>query len=117
MKKIFIKKTSIYPEYDADILNVSKHADHLFQDHRLVARAVKAEDPYVAIVILENLDPKFWNNKKYVEKTMTPLATLWEELLLKYFLRNLESVPVIRCMGNGFLCIRRYGKPMVTRRT
>lgn len=85
MKKIPIKKADECREYDADILSVSKHADYLFKDHCEVARAAKGKDPYVVIVILENLDPKFWNNKKYVKKTGISINTLWEELLLKYF--------------------------------
>lgn len=85
MKKMFVKNIQIDEKFDPEILNVSGCAVHIAGDHKEVARQLRNKNPYVVIVILENLDSKFWNNKRYVEKTKIPINTLWEELLYTYF--------------------------------
>ncbi len=37
-------------------------------------------------IFIDVLNPKFWNNKKYIEKTQIPKQSFYKELLYKSFL-------------------------------
>jgi len=89
MENIKINKNRLAREYDREIFSVAGVSSDLFTDHREVARELKGKNPYTITVIVDNLNPKFWNNKKYVEKTREPTISLYKELLYEYFFNEL----------------------------
>ena len=84
-KNIKINKSKLSQEYDSEIFSISEHAFDVPNDHKAIAQELKNKNPYTITVIINNLDPKFWNNKKYVEKTQVPIQSRYMELLYKYF--------------------------------
>lgn len=99
-KTIKIKKSSLTQEYNHGILAVDDGSFDSFSNHKEIARKLKNKNPYTITIIIDNLNPKFWNNKKYVEKTKEIIPSLYKELLYKYFFDEFE-----RAEGNEL-----YGK-------
>ena len=99
-KIIKINKCDLTRDYDPGILRVDDNSFDSFADHKEIARRLKNKNPYAITVIIDNLNSKFWNNKKYVEKTKEPIASLYGELLYKYFFDEFD-----RSEGNEL-----YGK-------
>ena len=84
-KNIKIDKFNLTQEYDAEILAVDEYHYGSFSNHKEIAQKLKNKNPYTVTIIIDNLNPKFWNNKKYVKKTQLPKQSLYRELLYEYF--------------------------------
>jgi hypothetical protein len=84
-KIIKINKANLNQEYNPDVFSVASSSLNVFNDHAAIAQNLKDKNPYTITVIIDALDPKFWNNKKYIEKTQIPKQSLYNELLYKYF--------------------------------
>ena len=88
MKKvnvIKIRKINLSRQYDPEILSVAGASVGAFSTHKEIAQKLKDKSPYIITVIINCLNPRFWNNKKYVEKIKIPIDPLYKELLYKYF--------------------------------
>lgn len=88
MKKvnvIKISKINLSRQYDPEILSVAGASVGAFSTHKEIAQKLKDKSPYIITVIINCLNPRFWNNKKYVEKIKIPIDPLYKELLYKYF--------------------------------
>ena len=59
--------------------------------HKQLAKILKSKSPYTITVILENLDPKFWNRKDYVKKTKIKRISRYRELLYQYFNETFDT--------------------------
>lgn len=88
IKTIKINKSDLTEKYDSEIFSVSEASFNSFADHKEIARKLKNKNSYTITVIIENLDQKFWNNKKYVEKIINIKPTLYQELLYEYFFKE-----------------------------
>ncbi len=84
-KIIKISKSNLIQEYDPEIFSVATSSIEAFSDHMVIAQKLKDKNPYTITVIIDSLNQKFWNNKKYVEKIQIPKQSLYTELLYKYF--------------------------------
>lgn len=94
MKKseiIKINQTKLIQKYDSGIFSVANVGWDSFVSHEEIARKLKNRNPYTITVIIDCLNSKFWNNKKYVEKTKVPVAPLYKELLYKYFFAEFDN--------------------------
>lgn len=89
-KSIKINKSNLNQNYDSEIFTVSGHALDVSYEYESIAQKLKNKNPYTITVIIENLDYKFWNNKKYVEKTKIEIQPLYKELLYKYFFTEFD---------------------------
>jgi hypothetical protein len=89
-KNIKIDKSNLSQKYDPEIFAIQEHAFDGLNDHKAIARNLKNKNPYTITVIIDNLNSKFWNNKKYVEKTRLPKHALYVELLYKYFFAEFD---------------------------
>lgn len=88
MKKanvIKISKINLSRQYDPAILSVAGASVDAFSTHKEIAQKLKDKSPYIITVIIDCLNPRFSNNKKYVEKIKIPINPLYKELLYKYF--------------------------------
>jgi len=90
---IKINKSRFTREYDREILSVTGTSLNSFTDHREIARKLKDKNPYTITVIIDTLNPKFRNNKKYVKKTREPIISLYKELLYEYFFNEFGQNP------------------------
>jgi len=72
-------------KYDPEIFSVADFSFDSLADHKDIARKLKNKNPYTITVIIDKLDSKFWNNKKYVEKTKMTIQPLFRELLYRCF--------------------------------
>jgi len=84
-KSIKINKAALAREHNPEIFSVSSVSSDSFANHKEIARKLKSKNPYTITVIIDTLNPKFWNNKKYVNKTKLSIMTLYKELLYRYF--------------------------------
>ena len=84
-KVIKINKSNLSQEYDPEIFSVTASSSNTFNDHRIIAQNLKDKNLYTITVIIDSLNPKFRNNKKYIKKTQMPKRSLYKELLYKYF--------------------------------
>ncbi|MCX6763195.1 MAG: hypothetical protein NTZ97_00455 [Candidatus Moranbacteria bacterium] len=84
-KSIKINKSKLIRKYDSEIFSVDGKSFDLFVNHKEIAQKLKSKKPYTITVIIDNLNPKFYNNKKYVEKTKETILLLYSELLHEYF--------------------------------
>lgn len=91
-ENIKINKSDLILKYDPEIISVAGASFDFLADHREIARRLKNKNPYTITVIIDNLNSKFWNNKKYVEKTKEPILPLYKELLYKYFFDEFDRV-------------------------
>ena len=82
---IKISKINLSRQYDPAILSVAGASVGAFSTHKEIAQKLKDKSPYIITVIIDCLNPRFWNNKKYVEKIKIPIDPLYKELLYKYF--------------------------------
>jgi len=82
---IKIRKINLSRQYDPEILSVAGASVGAFSTHKEIAQKLKDKSPYIITVIIDCLNPRFWNNKKYVEKIKIPIDPLYKELLYKYF--------------------------------
>jgi len=82
---IKIRKINLSRQYDPEILSVAGASVGAFSTHKEIAQKLKDKSPYIITVIINCLNPRFWNNKKYVEKIKIPIDPLYKELLYKYF--------------------------------
>ncbi len=89
-KSIKINKSKLSQEYNPEIFSISEHAFDVLNDHKTIAQKLKNKNPYTITIIIDNLDPKFWNNKKYVEKTRMPIQSHYMELLYEYFFTEFD---------------------------
>jgi len=89
--EIKISKTNLIREYDPEIFLVDNICRDPLANHKEIARKLKNKNPYAITVIVDNLNPKFWNNSKYVEKTKMPEAPLFKELLYRYFFEEFDQ--------------------------
>ncbi len=80
-KVIKIEKSSLGHGYDPAIFSVGTYPTKELYDHKEIAQKLKNNNPYTITVIIDSLNPKFWNNKKYVEKTQTLKQSLYTGLL------------------------------------
>jgi hypothetical protein len=78
---IRIDQSSLDHGYDPEIFLVDTYPAKELYDHKEIAQKMKNNSPYTITVIIDSLDPKFWNNKKYVEKTQTLKQSLYTGLL------------------------------------
>ena len=83
-KIIKIDKSNLGREYDSDIFSVDAHPVRDFYDHKEIAQKLKNDNPYTITVIIDSLNTKFLNNKKYVEKTQMLKQSLYTGLLYEY---------------------------------
>lgn len=90
-KNIKINSSNLVRKYDVGILTVDEHYLDLFSTHKEIAKKLKNKNPYTITVIIDNLNSKFWNNKKYVEKTQLPKQSLYRELLYEYFFVEFDN--------------------------
>jgi len=88
--EIKIDKANLFREYDPEIFSVVDVSRDPFVNHKEIARKLKSKNPYTITVIVDNLNPKYWNNSQYVEKTKTSIASLFKELLYKYFFEEFD---------------------------
>lgn len=84
-KIIGMNQIKLDKKYDPGIFSVADFSFNSFVDYKDIARRLKNKNPYTVTVIIDNLDPKFWNNKKYVEKTKMTIQPLFRELLYRCF--------------------------------
>lgn len=84
-KSIKINKSELILEYDPEIFSVAGNSFDSFADHKEIAQKLENKNPYTITVIIDNLNPKFYNNKKYTEKTEETILPLYNELLYEYF--------------------------------
>ncbi len=89
-KIIKIDESKLIQEYDPSVFSVANFGEDAFASHEEIARKLKNKNPYTITVIIDNLNWKFQNNKKYVEKTKAPVAPLYKELLYKYFFAEFD---------------------------
>lgn len=88
MKKtrtIKINKIHLSRRYNPAILLVADASFDVFPSHKEIAQKLKDKSPYIITIIIDCLNPRLWNNKKYVEKIKIPIESLYKELLYKYF--------------------------------
>ena len=88
--EIKIDRTNLFREYDPEIFSADDVCRDPFANHKEIARKLKNKNPYTITVIVDNLNPKFWNNSQYVEKTKMPVAPLFRELLYRYFFEEFD---------------------------
>ncbi len=88
---IKIDKFNLTQEYDAEILAVDDYYHDSFSTHKEIAKKLQSKNPYTVTIIIDNLNSKFWNNKKYVEKTQLPKQALYRELLYEYFFVEFDN--------------------------
>lgn len=91
-KSIKINKCNLTQEYDPEIFSVSGNSFNIFDNHKAIAKKLKNKNPYTITIIIDNLNPKFWNNKKYVEKTQILKQSLYVELLYECFFSEFDRV-------------------------
>ncbi|GEM_PF-1545307 len=89
-KIIEINKFNLIQKYDSEILSVGTSFGGVFHNHVEIAQNLKNKNLYTITVIIDVLNPKFWNNKKYTEKTDIPKQSLYNELLYKYFFAEFD---------------------------
>lgn len=89
-KSIKISKSNLSSKYDPEIFSVVEYASSIPDDHKKIAQKLKNKNPYTITVIIDSLNPKFWNNSKYVKKTQLPKQSLCKELLYEYFFAEFE---------------------------
>lgn len=82
---IKINKIHLSQKYDPAILSVTGAFFSALPSHKKIAQKLKNKNPYTITVIIDRLNSRFWNNKKYVEKIKIPIEPLYKELLYKYF--------------------------------
>lgn len=80
-----INKHKLIKPYDPEIFSMAGASFESLVSHKEIAKKLKNKNPYLIAVIVDNLNPKFWNNKKYVAKTKIRILPLYRELLYKYF--------------------------------
>ena len=82
-----IKINKIHPSqrYNPAILSVADASFDVFPSHKEIAQKLKDKSPYIITIIIDCLNPRLWNNKKYVEKIKIPIESLYKEVLYKYF--------------------------------
>lgn len=85
IKIIKINKSNLTQEYDPEIFSVASNSLNTFKDHIEIAQKLKDKNPYTITVIIDVLNPKFFNNKKYIEKTQISKPSLYSELLYECF--------------------------------
>lgn len=85
IKTIKINATTLKSEYAPEIFAVDEVSFEHFKDHEDITKKMKNKNPYTITVIIDNLDWKLSNNKKYVEKRKEEIPPLYDELLYKYF--------------------------------
>jgi hypothetical protein len=84
-ESININKSKLTKPYDPGIFSVADASFDSFVSHREIAKKLKNKNPRTITMIIDNLNPKFWSNKKYVEKTKIQTQSPYRELLYKYF--------------------------------
>jgi len=84
-KNIKINKPNLSRKYDPEIFSVAAGSLYKFDDHKEIAQKLKNKNPYTVTIIIDSLDTKFVDDKKYVEKTQSLKRSLYSELLYKYF--------------------------------
>ena len=62
-KSIKINKSNLSQEYNPETFSVTAGSLKMFNDHRSIAQKLKNNNPYTITVIIDTLNPKFWNNK------------------------------------------------------
>lgn len=90
-KNIKINSSNLIREYDAGIFKVDEYHPDSFSTYKEIAQKLKNKKPYTITVIIDNLDPKFWNNKKYVKKTRIPIQSRYRKLLYEYFFIEFDN--------------------------
>lgn len=90
IESIKIDKFNLNQNYDPEIFSIDGYALDVLDDHKAIAKKLKNKNPYTITIIIDNLNPKFWNNKKYVEKTHLSKQSLYRELLYKYFFAEFD---------------------------
>lgn len=85
VKIIKINNIDLYKKYNPDILTVADVSFDAFSSHKEIGQKLEDKNPYTVTVIIDRLNPRFWNNKKYVEKIKISIDPLYKELLYKYF--------------------------------
>lgn len=90
-RSIKINKSKLIQKYNSEILSVAECAFNVPSNHKEIVQKLKNKNPYAVTVIIENLNSKFWNNQKYIEKTKLPKQSLYKELLYKYFFDEFEN--------------------------
>lgn len=84
-KVININKSKLDKQYAAGIFSMAGASFGSFGSHKEIAQKLKNKNPYTITVIVNNLNPKLWNNKQYVAKTKVRILPLYRELLYEYF--------------------------------
>lgn len=80
-----INQSKLKKEYDSEIFSALSASFDPLNSHKEIEKKLKNKNPYSITVIINNLNPKLWNNKKYIEKTRMAIQSRYTELLYKYF--------------------------------
>lgn len=90
---MFLYPTDFKTDFDKNLLEGVGWSMKSFTDHHDVAQQLKGKKPYTVTVIIDSLDWRFGNNKKYVIKSKHELSPLYNELLFKYFYDEFGTNP------------------------
>ncbi len=85
IRKISILEKTLSKNYPKDIFSNLSDTYDLFTNHKEIAEKLINKNPYSVTVIIDNLNPKLWHNKKYAQPIRINILTKYTELLYKYF--------------------------------
>jgi hypothetical protein len=82
---IKIDSKNLKLNFDKSIFDDLEYSSDVFNSHQDIANKLKDERPYLITVIIDQLEPEFWNRKECVKKTKREINSKYVELLYKYF--------------------------------
>lgn len=69
-------------------MNIFKNIEYsydIFNDHLEIFKKLKNCKPYTITIIIDNLKPSLYKNKKYTAKSESPIQSKYMEILYQYF--------------------------------
>lgn len=82
---IKINKIAIKPLTDFALFENIKYALDNFHGHAAIYKKLHDKNPFTITIIVDCLNPKFYNNKKYVKNTKYAINSKYIELLYEHF--------------------------------
>lgn len=84
-KKVHINAAQRIVDFDVRLFSPVRYGSIDNGTHQDIAQALQQKSLYTITIIIDNLNPKYWNNKTYVKKTRREINPKYVELLYTYF--------------------------------
>ncbi|MEK7127193.1 MAG: hypothetical protein AAB838_00515, partial [Patescibacteria group bacterium] len=84
----YLYRKDFKPKFDLGLLTGINWPTQFFSDHHAIALHLKDKNPHTVTIVIDNLDWRVRNNKKYVVKTKYDLEPLYKKLLFEHFYKE-----------------------------